>query len=73
LVDGIISHPPPDKNILFLIQFKFKEKAKLDGEDQLKGLKVDFKNENVEQLNELMIPIVIIDQKSLEEFFSPLI
>jgi hypothetical protein len=98
LVDGIISHPSTDKNILFLIQFKFKEKTKLDGEDQLnispqkwisqmknveqmKELK-DFKlifvyitNANIpKKTNEIMetdVPIVIIDQKSLEKFFSP--
>jgi hypothetical protein len=52
---GIISHPSPDKNILFLIQFKFKEKAKLDGEDQLKisPQKWISQMKNVEQLKEL--------------------
>jgi hypothetical protein len=98
LVDGIISHPSSDKNILFLIQFKFKEKAKFIGEDsvstspqewisqmknveQLKELK-DFKlifvyitNANIpkktKEMMESTVPIVIIDQRSLEEFFTP--
>jgi hypothetical protein len=98
LVDGIISHPSTDKNILFLIQFKFKEKAKLDGEDQLKTSPQKWISQmkNVEQLKELKdfklifvyitnanipkktneimetdVPIVIIDQRSFEEFFTP--
>jgi hypothetical protein len=96
LVDGIISHPTSDNNILFLIQFK--EKAKFIGEDsvstspqewisqmrkveKLKELK-DFKlifvyvtNANIpkktKEMMESTVPIVIIDQRSLEEFFTP--
>jgi hypothetical protein len=57
LVDGIISHPSPDKNILFLIQFKFKEKAKLDGEDQLKIIPQKWISQmkNVEQLKDFKL------------------
>jgi hypothetical protein len=93
LVDGIISHPSPDKNTLFLIHFKEKEKlyeesvslqgwiSKMRKVEQLKELK-DFKlifvyitNANIQmktkEIMEQIIPIVIIDQMSIEEFFSP--